>query len=128
MIKDTKPYSTRIAKLHLRDSDLLEIDIEPDRTFEKSDMEDLIEGAKNIGNGRKLKNLILVGRGTVADVDSRALSASVEGCIYKIADAFVINGAAQKFLMNIYIKLQKPAVPTSFFTDKQEAMNWLAAQ
>jgi hypothetical protein len=91
-------------------------------------MEELIAGAKNIGYGRRLKNLILEGSGTVADVDSRTLSASEKGSIYKIADAFVLSGSAQKFLMNIYIRLQKPAVPTSFFTDRQAALNWLAIQ
>lgn len=121
-------YSTRVAELNLRDQDILEIDIQSDVLFDRGDMEDLIEGAKNIGNGRRLKNLILLGKGTVADVDSRVLSASKEGSQYKIADAFVIEGAAQKLLMNIYINLQKPFVPTRFFTTKAQAIEWLTSQ
>ena len=125
MAASKKSYATRLAKLNLRDNNILEIDIQSDSLIERRDMEDLIEGAKNIGNGKKLKNLILVGKGTITDVNSRRLSASIYGSRYKTADAFVIQGPTQQLIMNMYLKIQKPIVPTKLFTSKNEAIAWL---
>lgn len=119
-------YTTKNATICMIKEEILRIDITPDALFDREDMSDLISGAQKIGQGKKFRNLIVVGKGAITDTEARVLSASVEGSKYKIADAFVIDSLGQQLIMNIYIKLQKPHVPTRFFFDEDAAIEWLS--
>src|ERR1700752_255187 len=117
--------TTRISTVQLREDDILLINIRKDESFNVRDMWELIEAARQIGNGRRFLNLIVVGAHTVPDEASRILSTSEEGSIYKIADAFVISSLIQLMVSNVYMKFHKPSVPTKFFKNVQDAENWL---
>ena len=41
------------------------------------------------------------------------------------ADAYVLKSLAQKIIANFYIRLNKPKIPTNFFTDEDSAIEWL---
>lgn len=117
--------TTRISTVQLREDEVLLIEIKKDESFNINDMWELIEAARKIGNGRRFLNLIVVGAHTIPDEASRILSTSVEGSIYKIADAFVISSTLQAVVANVYMKFNKPCVPTKFFKNIQDAENWL---
>jgi len=119
------PIKGRISEIRLRTDDVLEIKIEEDQSFEKEDMLELIAAAKQLGNGRRLRNLILVGKRTMPSPDAMELSSSEEGSIYKRADAFVISSIGQRMVGNFMLKVQKQAVPTRYFTDLDSAEEWL---
>jgi len=53
------------------------------------------------------------------------LSCSKSGSKYKIADAFIIHTLSQKIIANFYLKIQKPVVPTKFFSNSMDAEKWL---
>ena len=116
---------TRISTVQLREDGVLLIDIKQDESFGIRDMWELIEAARKIGGGKRFLNLILVGAHTTPDEESRILSTSEEGSIYKIADAFVIYSLPQVLAANIYMKFNKPSVPTKFFKNVKDAENWL---
>lgn len=118
-------FEYRISKVALRDDDILHIVIKPDEIFTKLDFLDLLDAAFKIGNGRRFLNLIEVGEHTTADAEAREMSASIEGSVYKIADAFVIYSLPQKIVGNFYMSFNKPIVPTHFHTSEEEAYNWL---
>lgn len=122
-ISETLEY--RISKVALRNDGILHIKIKPDEIFTKNDFLDLMDAAYKIGNGQRFLNLIDVGEHTTADADARALSASKEGSIYKIADAFVIYSLPQKIVGNFYASFNKPIIPTKFNTCEKEAIKWL---
>lgn len=116
---------TRISKVFLRDDDILVIDIEADQHFDSKDYLELVDAAYKIGDGKRFKNLIIVGEHTVPDNDSRTLSTSEKGSRFKIADAFVIYSMSQALIANFYMRIHKPFVPTKFFRNVEEAEEWL---
>lgn len=120
--------STRISTVFLRDDGILHIKIKPDNEFTVFDFNELVSAAKNIGDGKKFLNLIIVGKNTLPDDQSRIASSSKKGSIYKAADAFVINSLAQRIVANFYLKINKPFVPTKFFNNEEDAVVWLKQQ
>jgi hypothetical protein len=124
----TKSIKTRISTVFLREDGILQIDINSDCEFATLDFNELVEAAKTIGNGKKFLNLIMVGKNTLADHESRVASCSQEGSIYKLADAFVIDSLPQKIIANFYMRVNKPYVPTKFFNNEEDAVKWLMEQ
>lgn len=124
----TNSIKTKISTVFLREDGILQININPDCEFITFDFNELMAAAKTIGNGKKFLNLIIVGKNTLADHDSRIASCSKEGALYKLADAFVISSLAQKIIANFYMKVNKPYVPTRFFSNEEDAVNWLKEQ
>lgn len=114
-----------ISEVTLLDDDILLIDIQPEKEFRLKDFWQLFEAAKEMGQGRKFYNLVLVGIHSLPSHKAREASTSKEGSLYKIADAFVIHSPAQKMVANFYMKFHKPCVPTKFFTDRNKAEKWL---
>ncbi|HTA60954.1 MAG TPA: hypothetical protein VK835_00800, partial [Bacteroidia bacterium] len=99
---------TRITTMYLREDNVLVLDIKPNQVFSKHDAYEVIAAAGEIGKGKKFRNLILVGEHSIADIEAIKLSCSAAGCIYKIADAFVINSLPQKLIANFYMRVVKP--------------------
>ncbi len=120
-----KVLKTRICEVFVRNDGILQINIEPNKDFEVPDYEELMNAAKELGSGEKFLNLIVVGEGSLVDNDTRIISCSEQGSIYKKADAFVIQSLAQTLIMNFYIKFNKPFVPTHFFKKQEDALQWL---
>lgn len=125
MINSNNIIKTRISTVKLKSKEILQIDIVDDQVFEKKDMIELIDAAYKLGGGKKFKNLIYVGEFTVPDLKAIKLSCSKAGSIYKIADAFIIHTLSQKIIANFYLKIQKPVVPTKFFSNTIDAEKWL---
>lgn len=120
--------STRISMVFLRDDGILHIKIKPDNEFTVFDFNELVDAAKEIGNGKRFLNLINVGSNTLPDNEARIASSSEAGSVYKVADAFVINSLAQRLIANFYMKINKPFVPTKFFNNEDDAVIWLKEQ
>lgn len=114
-----------ISEVLLMDDDVLRIEIQPEQEFGLSDFMELVDAAEQIGHGKKFKNLIIVGIHTLPSKEARDMSSSIEGSVYKLADAFVIHSIAQKIIGNFIINIQKPAVPTRLFTNEEDALLWL---
>jgi hypothetical protein len=115
----------RIFRVFIREDGILQVDIHDDSYFELADAKELVEAAAKLGEGKRFLNLINVGKGTLVDDKARNFSSSIEGSIYKLADAFVINSFAQQLIANFIIKVNRPPVPTAFFKSADEAVQWL---
>ncbi len=120
-----KVIDCKISRVSLKNENTLFIDIEPDHIFESSDFIELKSAAKELGDGKRLYNIINVGDLTIPNKESRELSCSEEGSIYKKADAFVIHSLAQKIIANLMFKINKPVVPTKFFNSIRDAERWI---
>lgn len=105
--------------------DILLIDILPNCDFEMKDYHQLMNAASEIGHGKKFYNIINVGEYTTPDHESREASTSVEGALYKRADAFVIHSLPQKIIANFYMTFHKPVIPTRFFNTMEGAREWI---
>jgi hypothetical protein len=106
-------------------NDCLLIEIESEVDFDIEDYADLMEAAKKLGKGRKFFNLIKIGPNTYPTIKAWKKSASEEGALFKLADAFVVSSLPQYFLSNLMLNIQKPAVPTKFFQNSAKAQKWL---
>lgn len=42
-----------------------------------------------------------------------------------LGGAFLSNNVVSTLLVNLYLKVNRPAIPARFFTDRQEALIWL---
>jgi len=42
-----------------------------------------------------------------------------------LGGAFLSNNVVATLLVNLYLKVNSPAIPARFFTNRQEALNWL---
>lgn len=115
----------RISTVELQGEDQLRIVIEAERRFGLEDFQELKQAAFELGQGRRFYNLIEVGALTVPDKETRKVSSSKEGSVYKLADAFVINSLPQKVIGNLMLRLNQPAVPTRFFSNVEEAQAWI---
>lgn len=117
----------RISRLCLRSDGILRIDIKEEEQFSVEDAKEVVEAAGRIGNGRRFKNLIVLGNFTVPDNEARQFAASEEGSRYKIADAFVIQSLPQRIVGNFYLKFNKPVRPAKLFKTVEEAEDWLSS-
>ena len=122
---DVQPIKCRVSTVQLREDGILRVDIVEDESFDRADMEELIEAAGKIGKGAKLRNLIVVGKNTMPTPEAQDLSSSEEGSRYKIADAFVINSIGQKLIANFLTKVTSHTVPTRYFNNEEDAVAWL---
>jgi hypothetical protein len=91
-----------------------------------------LEGAKKgvsdrikVSNGIKAPAFIDV-RGLVsAELPAHRYMASREAVEYTSAGAFLMSGMISKMLMQLFIGVFKPLIPTQPFTDKEKAVRWL---
>ena len=88
----------------------------------------IVNAIGELTEGKKALILNIAGKQTSANPDARQFSASAEGNRFTIADAFVVNGLAQKLIANFYINFHKPIVTTKIFNDVNLATEWLKNQ
>lgn len=83
----------------LRSDGIFIISINPNVVMGKAEMMMVHSAKKRMGKGNKIPNLVLMGKYSTADTEGRAFSASPEGSVYRIADAFVIHSLAQRIIL-----------------------------
>ena len=66
-----------------------------------------------------LRNVVTI------DNASRSFLAQTEAVEYLTAGAILITNEIQRLLMNLWLKIDKPLIPTRGFTDKEKALQWL---
>jgi hypothetical protein len=118
-------FKTKALKLNLREDFILEIDFLPNQIIDVYDINQMLRGIYKIGNGRKFKNIVMVGERTWPNINAMKLCCGVEGSRCKIATAFVIENAMQRTAGQFLMNLMNPQKPTRFFANKEQAESWL---
>jgi hypothetical protein len=78
-----------------------------------------------LGLGRKF---YVLSRGTGfyrVSKEARKLSASKEFATHLGAVAVMVNHVSVRFVLDMYLKIDKPVTPTRAFTDEKLALKWL---
>lgn len=57
--------------------------------------------------------------------EAREFSASKEGLRFSKAEAIIAKNLAQKIVVNFYLKINNPSVPSKAFNTEEEAIEWL---
>ena len=78
----------------------------------------------------KVLKLLIIGKGTKITVAARQyiIEENIKRNESIIAEAIVVNSIAQKVSSNIYIRFIGKIYPTRFFTDVEDASEWLVHQ
>lgn len=120
-----KLFETEIFKLTVHDNGYVEILIKNNAVF---DTKDIMESKKFITNvlGENKAYILFEAEGTFyTSREARELAASPEHSSHHGAVAFCSDKLAYKILGKLYIKINRPKVPTKYFTKRADAKEWL---
>lgn len=114
----------RHGKLHLHNDGILQFDCN-EHTFTIEDINELIEKKQVLEQDKK--SILLVIPHPFANIEKEAREYMATGVCEQHfkAKAFVLRSLPQRILANFYIKINRPTVPTRFFSNKVEAISWL---
>jgi hypothetical protein len=111
--------------LMLRGDSILEIVCANNVSYDATQVQEIITEQKEISQGQSYPVLVLAGEYTLVSADARELMATQAATEFSLAEAYVIKSTAQRLLINFYLKINKPKVPTCFFYDQSGAEKWL---
>jgi len=113
------------SQIILREDGILELHADDNHIYEIEDVKENVAAFGKLSKYKKIPVLIIGGYFTTIKKETRIFMASAESLKYSKAEAFLLKSLAQKILINFYIRVDKPLVPTRVFTDKQKAIDWL---
>ncbi|MBL7895578.1 MAG: hypothetical protein JNK50_09840 [Bacteroidia bacterium] len=120
-----KQFETNTIKLSVHKNGFVELVIKNNAVF---DTTDILDSKKFITEVLKEKKayILLEAEGTFYTTrEARELGASPEHPTHHGAIAFCSDKLAYKILGKLYIKINRPKVPTKYFTKRKEAVKWL---
>ncbi len=112
------------SEMLFREDGVLQINVR-DHNYITKDLKEINAAQGKITNGGKCLVLVIGSEFANIDSEAREYMASDESTQYSIAEAYVIRSLAHKILANFYLKVNKPGVPTKFFSDAKLAEEWL---
>jgi hypothetical protein len=113
-----------IAKLNSQG--IIEVDLSnKSDEIDKQALVLLIEIVKELGNGKKMPVYIKANDFLGITSEARNFAALPESGEFTIANAVLISSLANKMLLNFFLKINKPIVPTKGFTSEEDAFEWL---
>ncbi|MBP7808447.1 MAG: hypothetical protein KA163_04085 [Bacteroidia bacterium] len=83
------------------------------------------EAVCDLGDGKKMPLLFIPHDFLTVSKEGAKYAASEEGVKYTLAIAVLIDNLAKKILMNFFLSINKPIVPTKGFSNKKDACAWL---
>jgi hypothetical protein len=105
---------------------ILIVKIKPDVYFDIKDSIIMMGQVMEFVGGIKHKALIDMGKFTSSTQESRDLYKNSPYInAYRCADAFVVSSYATRFLVNVFITINKPNIPSKAFTEDDKAIEWL---
>jgi hypothetical protein len=69
--------------------------------------------------------LMILGEFTNYSDEAKSYSASYEGTKYSLAEAIIVKNIGLRIVAQMYLVMNKPIVPSRFFTKTEEAIVWL---
>lgn len=103
----------------------MEINILANVEMGRKECVEVLDVYEDLLEAKKYPLLHVVNEYVIIDKEAREFGSSEAGLKFSKAEAFVINSFPHKLLANFYLKVNKPQVPTRFFENKQDAINWL---
>ncbi|MDF2448482.1 MAG: hypothetical protein K0R26_986 [Bacteroidota bacterium] len=113
------------AELCVESEDLMKIILFDDIDFEIKDAEELLKAIKKLTAGKKYFLLTQTNDGFTATPGVREYVAERIAAAGIIANAICIKSLPIRFIVNAYVKVNRPAIPTKTFHTEIEALAWL---
>ena len=89
------------------------------------DLRNIKSSNLKLSNGCKYGLISDSGNYSSVTPESRVYMASKKMEKNRIATAFIISSLSQRLLVNFFMKLNKPSVPTKVFSNLSEARKWM---
>jgi hypothetical protein len=120
-----KKFETTAYIMLVHDSRLIEFKVKKDVTLKASDIWESRDQSLEYMPAKKFCVLMESDGIFYPAADAREAGASEEYTKHVNAVAMFSHRKYESVLGNLYLKLNKPRVPTHFFDDRQKALDWL---
>src|SRR5690606_35418358 len=120
-----KEISTLKEHMTLLDSCILSCVVAEGAYLEIEDGHEIINGVKDIFNGKKFPVLVDMRNAKGASTECRRLFQGKEIGQYQSACALIVDSPLSTLLGNFFLGLNKTEFPTRLFSDVSKAENWL---
>lgn len=120
-----KKITISCADLSIQSEDLIKVTLFDDIDFEKKEAEELINALKELTGGKKFYLLTQTNNSFTATSEVREYVAENIASTGIIANAICIKSLPIRFLINAYVKINKPNVPTKTFNSEALALEWI---
>lgn len=122
----TKEIEVPSARIVIRTDGVMHIHIKVSTSFEIENSKEIFEAREKLAEGKPYPILYTSEyRFVTPSKEVKEYVSSIERTKLVLADAFVIGSFSQRLAAKIYLKLNKPSVPTEFFSTEDEAITWL---
>jgi hypothetical protein len=112
--------------LHFRNDGILHVHVISEQEITKEQVKETVILTKSILKGERVPHLISTEKPyVIPDNEARQYLASKSREEISCADAYILKSLAQKIIAKFYIRINKPRIPTNFFTDEDSATKWL---
>lgn len=108
----------------LRKDDVIQVEC-TNHSYSVDDLKEINAVIAKICNGKKKLLLGIFSEFSDIDTGGREYMASDETTQHSIAEAYILKSLSQKILANFYLTVNKPNVPTKFFSNITAAEKWL---
>lgn len=119
-----KEAYTTTAGITLQDDGIVRILVKEGANIQLADVENHFRVIERLSEGKKVPVLIDARVNYSMSAEARAYSA-MHSSSGRLATAFITKSAAGKHVANLYMNINKPAIPTRVFNDEAEAIAWL---
>lgn len=116
------------AELSFHDRNIIRFKLLDDIDIEKKDAEEAIEAINTITQGKKYYLLTETGNNFTASAEAREYMANKIGTTSIVANAIYLKSLPIRLIINVYVKINKPEVPTKVFNSEALALEWLNEQ
>lgn len=120
-----KTFETSAYTMTVHDDLLIEFKVKKNTTLQEKDVWESRDQSVNYIPGKKFKVLFEGDENANVSVDARRAGASREYTGHVAALALYSNKLHERIIGNLFLKINRPLVPTRFFDDRDEAISWL---
>jgi hypothetical protein len=123
-----KTFETNAYHMNVHDDLLIEFKVKKNITLQEEDVWKSRDESVEYIPGKKFFVLFEGDENSNISGDARRAGASVKYAEHVAALAIFSNKSYEKIIGSLFLKINKPYVPTRFFDDRDEALAWLKSQ
>lgn len=123
--KMKSPIYTRTAKIWLDEHGICRFDVQSGKCLELEDAREAFQAVLSLCDGSLPSILIDVRYMQAISKEAREFFSQKDNTRRIALLAFLVDSPLSTLLVNFYIGLNPPGIPTKLFTQEEEAIQWL---
>ncbi len=126
-MKSVEKISLNKSTIELLAPNLILVTLKDNSAIEVEDIIEIKAANSKLTKGTDYGVIMDSGNFTSISAEARNLTATKEMEGKRIAMSIVINSLSQRLIVNFFLKINKPLVPTKSFSNEAEAREWIEA-